>query len=163
MVAPLEAELGRRLKEQGLTIAVAESCTGGLVGHRITNVSGSSAYFMGGVVAYSNEAKMRLLGVRRETLAAHGAVSAETALEMARGARRVFGTDLAVSTTGIAGPTGGTPEKPVGLVYVALVTPDGERCERYLWQGDRLSNKEQSATAALRLVLDYLKAGEQSS
>jgi nicotinamide-nucleotide amidase len=153
----VERQIGELLQEQGLTLATAESCTGGLVAHRITNVSGSSAYFLGGLVTYSNEAKEALLGVRHETLLAHGAVSEETAREMARGVRRQMNANVAVSVTGIAGPTGGTPEKPVGLVYITLSAPDAEICQRYVWQGDRLANKEQSAEAALQLVLAYLQ------
>jgi PncC family amidohydrolase len=153
-----EEEVGDLLSQRGLTLAVAESCTGGLLGHRITNVSGSSAYFEGGVLSYSNEAKEQILGVPRETLVGHGAVSGETALAMARGARRLFGTDIAVSLTGIAGPTGGTPEKPVGLLYIALAAEDAELLEEHVWSGDRASNKEQSAQAALELLLKYLAA-----
>ncbi|MGA9349576.1 MAG: CinA family protein [Anaerolineae bacterium] len=155
---PLEDIVGRLLTEQGLTIAVAESCTGGLIAHRLTNVSGSSAYFMGGVVAYSNEVKEQVLGVSGETLSVHGAVSEECAREMARGARRLFGTDVAISSTGIAGPTGGTPQKPVGLVYMALAAQDIERCERHLWRGDRLENKRQTCEAALEMLCQYLEA-----
>jgi PncC family amidohydrolase len=112
---------------------------------------------LGGFVTYSNEAKQAFLGVRQETLLAHGAVSEETAREMARGARWRMGADVAIAVTGIAGPTGGTPEKPVGLVYIALSARDAELCHRYLWQGDRLANKEQSAEAALQLVVAYLR------
>ena len=151
-----EEEVGDLLSRRGLTLAVAESCTGGLLGHRITNVSGSSAYFEGGVLSYSNEAKEQILGVPRETLVQHGAVSGEIALAMARGARRLFGTDIAVSLTGIAGPTGGTPDKPVGLVYVALAAEDAELLKEHVWSGDRTANKEQSAQAALELILKYL-------
>ena len=154
---PTEETIGVLLRERGLTLATAESCTGGLVAHRLTNVPGSSAYFVGGVVAYSNRIKEEMLGVRHETLLAHGAVSEETAREMAQGARRRFGTDLAVAITGIAGPTGGTPDKPVGLTYIALTAGDAERCERRIWSGTRLENKERSAEAALQLVLDYLR------
>ena len=154
---PIEAEIGALLEAQGLTLATAESCTGGLVAHRITNRSGSSAYFRGGIVAYDNEIKENLLGVRHETLLAHGAVSPETAQEMARGARQRLGTSLAVSVTGIAGPTGGTPEKPVGLLYIGLAAPDVEVCQRHLWTGERLANKAASAEAALALVLAYLQ------
>jgi nicotinamide-nucleotide amidase len=153
---PLEQEVGDLLSQRGWTLAVAESCTGGLLGHRITNVSGSSAYFEGGVISYSNEAKQSSLGVPGETLLEHGAVSPETALAMARGARRLLGTDIAVAITGIAGPTGGTPDKPVGLVYIALAAADGELLERHVWSGDRTANKEQSAQAALELILKYL-------
>jgi PncC family amidohydrolase len=152
----LERQLGELLTQRGWMLAVAESCTGGLLGHRITSVSGSSAYFAGGVISYSNEAKERILGVLHETLVDHGAVSAETALAMARGARRLFRADLAVSVTGIAGPTGGTPDKPVGLVYLGLAVEGAELYERHVWEGDRAANKEQSAEAALRLMLKYL-------
>jgi PncC family amidohydrolase len=157
-MSTLEEAVGWLLTEQGLTIAVAESCTGGLIAHRLTNVSGSSAYFIGGVVAYANEVKEQVLGVSGETLAVHGAISEETVREMARGACRLFDTDVAISATGIAGPTGGTPQKPVGLVYMALAAEDAECCERHLWQGDRLENKRQTAEAALAMLRRYLKA-----
>ncbi len=153
----LESEVGRLLTERGWTVSTAESCTGGLISHLLTNVSGSSNYVAGGVVAYSNQIKERVLGVSHETLVEHGAVSEPTARQMARGARRLFHTDVALSATGIAGPTGGTPDKPVGLVYIALSARDAERCERHVWQGDRLTNKEQSARAALRMLLEYLE------
>jgi PncC family amidohydrolase len=153
----LEERVGQLLVEQGLTLALAESCTGGLIGHRITNVPGSSEYFMGGVVAYAYDAKERLLGVRHDTLYDYGTVSEETALEMARGARRLLMTDLALAVTGIAGPGGGMPGKPVGLVYIALSARDFERCERYVWPHDRAGNKAASAQAALSLLLEYLE------
>lgn len=160
----IEAEIGPWLVTRGLTLATAESCTGGLVAQRITDVPGSSAYFLGGLVAYADRAKEALLGVRPETLRVHGAVSEETALEMAQGARRRLGADIAISITGIAGPTGGTAEKPVGLVYVGLVAPGVAQIRRYLWQpeggGSRQANREQSAEAALHLVLDYLRGSE---
>jgi PncC family amidohydrolase len=157
-VNTLEQIVGQLLTEQGLTIAVAESCTGGLIAHQLTNVPGSSTYFVGGVVAYSNQVKERVLGVSGETLSAYGAVSEECAREMARGARRIFGTDVAISSTGIAGPTGGTPQKPVGLVYVALSAQGLECCERHLWRGDRLENKRQTCEAALEMLRQYLEA-----
>jgi len=153
----LEQQVGRLLRERGLTLALAESCTGGLLGHRITEVPGSSAYFLGGIVAYSYEAKERLLGVRHNTLYDHGAVSAETAVEMARGARRALGADVALAITGIAGPTGGTPDKPIGLTYVALSARDREVWERHVWNQDRSGNKALSAEAALKLLLRYLR------
>jgi PncC family amidohydrolase len=127
-----------------------------LLGHRITNVSGSSSYFRGGVISYSNEVKESILGVPEETLIEHGAVSEETAQAMAQGARRLLGTDVALSVTGIAGPTGGTTEKPVGLVYVGLAAEGADLWEKHIWQGDRAQNKEQSAEAALKLLLKYL-------
>jgi PncC family amidohydrolase len=153
----MEEKIGQLLVEQGLTLAVAESCTGGLIGHRITNVPGSSEYFMGGVVAYAYDAKERVLGVRHDTLYDYGAVSEETALEMARGVRRLLMTDVALAVTGIAGPGGGMPGKPVGLVYIALSTRDFEHCEQYIWPHDRAGNKATSADAALTLLLEYLK------
>lgn len=150
----LEIQLGELLKARGWLACTAESCTGGLVAHRLTNIAGSSAYVLGGVVAYANEIKMALLGVQESTLIAHGAVSAETADEMARGALARFGADVAVSITGIAGPGGGSPEKPVGLTYIAAATRAGLfRVERHLWQGERIAVKEQSADAALRLMM----------
>lgn len=153
----IEERVGVLLAERGLTLVTAESCTGGLLAHHITNVSGSSTYFLGGVVAYADQVKAESLGVRGETLLVHGAVSEETAREMASGARQRMGADVALSITGIAGPTGGTPEKPVGLVYVALSAADVEICRRHIWQGDRLANKQQSAEAALELLLAYLQ------
>jgi PncC family amidohydrolase len=156
MSEPLEVIVGQLLLKHKLTLALAESCTGGLLGHRLTDVPGSSAYLMGGVVAYSYDAKEHLLGVQHNTLYDHGAVSPETAQEMARGARRVFGTDLAVSVTGIAGPGGGLPGKPVGLAYICLSARDFERVERFVWDRDRAGNKWASSEAALQLIRDYL-------
>jgi PncC family amidohydrolase len=156
MSQPLEKQVGDFLSQRGWTLAVAESCTGGLLGHRITNVSGSSAYFQGGTISYSNEAKERILGVPHGILIEHGTVSKETALAMAQGVRRLFGTDLALSVTGIAGPTGGTPEKPVGLVYIALAAEGVDLWEKHIWKGDREENKRQSTEAALQLLLKYL-------
>ena len=153
----LEEKVGQLLVEQGLTLALAESCSGGLIGHRITNVPGSSEYFMGGVVAYAYETKERILGVHHNTLYDHGAVSEQTAIEMARGARRLLMTDVALAVTGIAGPGGGMPEKPVGLAYIALSARDFERCERYVWPHDRAGNKAASADAALTILWQYLE------
>ncbi|HEX2910633.1 MAG TPA: CinA family protein [Chloroflexia bacterium] len=153
----LEKLLGDKLRERHLTLATAESCTGGLVGNRLTNVPGSSDYYMGGIISYDNRIKHGVLGVPTEILETVGAVSRECALAMAEGTRRVLETDLGISTTGIAGPGGGTPDKPVGLVYVALADGKGfNRCERYVWTADRVGNKELSAEAALRLLQDYL-------
>lgn len=153
----IEMVLGQALRERGLTFAVAESCTGGLLGHRITNVPGSSEYFLGGVVAYAYEAKERLLGVEHNTLYEHGAVSRETALEMARGARSVFGADIGLSVTGIAGPGGGLPEKPVGLTWVAVSMREGEWAESYIFEGDRHANKAHSAEGAMALLHKILE------
>jgi nicotinamide-nucleotide amidase len=161
MLMAIEVEVGALLGDRGLTLATAESSTGGLVAHRITSVSGSSAYYLGGFVTYANEAKEALVGVKRDTLIAHGAVSEETAREMARGARERLGADVGIATTGIAGPTGGTPEKPVGLVYVALSAADAELCQRHVWQGERAANNEESAEAALRLIQVYLRKRRQ--
>lgn len=155
---PLEETAGRLLLACDMNIAVAESCTGGLISHRLTNVSGSSRYLLGGVVAYANEAKMEILGVPQETLGAHGAVSAETARAMAEGVRRLFGADVSVATTGIAGPTGGTPEKPVGLTYIALAATETTLVREYRWTGSRRENKEASALAALELVCEFLRS-----
>ncbi|MGD0576282.1 MAG: CinA family protein [Anaerolineales bacterium] len=157
MEKSIEAQVGELLSRHGLTLGLGESCTGGLLGDRITNVPGSSHYFRGGVVAYSNQVKERLLGVRQVTLEDQGVVSKATALEMARGARTVLGADIAIAVTGIAGPGGALPGKPVGLTWVALCGPSKEWAEEFTWEGDRLSNKRQSAEAALRILLDYLK------
>ena len=156
-IQTLAERLGEQLRTQGKRLALAESCTGGLVGHLITNVPGSSEYFWGSAVTYSYEAKERVLGVRRETLTRYGAVSAETAREMAQNARQLFGVDVAISITGIAGPGGGTPDKPVGLVYIHLSASDADWGERYIWPYDREGNKLASAEAALRLLLRYLE------
>ncbi len=156
---PIEVKIGKLLRQQGLTLALAESCTGGLVSHLITNVPGSSDYYLGGVTAYAYQAKELLLGVNHETLVKHGAVSQQTALEMARGVRRVLQADLGVSVTGIAGPGGGMPHKPVGLVWIGLSTPGGDRAYRYVFNGSRLENKTSSAQEMLKLIGEYLQDG----
>jgi PncC family amidohydrolase len=153
----LESKIGEGLRRRKLTLATAESCTAGLIAHRITNVPGSSDYFLGGIVAYANKTKLRLLDVSQEVLDRDGAVSEETAREMAQGARRALEADVGLSVTGIAGPGGGTEEKPVGLTFVGISGPIGTRVERHVWDGDRAANKAQSATAALRLLWDYLE------
>jgi nicotinamide-nucleotide amidase len=152
----MEAVVGELLKQKGMTIAVAESCTGGLIGHRLTNVAGSSAYLRGGIVAYANEIKEKQLGVSSETLSQHGAVSEETALEMAEGVRRALGTDIGLSVTGIAGPDGGTAEKPVGTVCFALAAPDAIYKRRYQLWGNRDWVKLLSSQVALDWVRRYL-------
>jgi nicotinamide-nucleotide amidase len=153
-----EGALVPLLQRHKLTIATAESCTGGLVGKRLTDLSGVSSVYLGGCITYSNEAKMSLVGVSAETLRAHGAVSPETATEMARGARLSLSSDIGISTTGIAGPGGGTPEKPVGLVYIAISTADGERVQKLSFSPNRSRDyiRYSSASRALALVLEYL-------
>ena len=163
MAELLEEQVGKLLRQKQMTLTLAESCTGGLVGHRITNIPGSSDYYMGSITAYAYEAKERLLGVRHETLLQFGAVSRETALEMAHGVRLalcdVFPLDhsIGVSITGIAGPGGGMPNKPVGLVWFGLSEPQGDHAWHYIWQGDRLHVKTQSADKALELLLASLQ------
>lgn len=157
----LAAQAGQLLRERQLRLALAESCTGGLLGSLITDVPGSSDYFLGSAVTYAYSAKETILGVQKETLAEHGAVSPQAAAEMAQGARRLFGADLAVSVTGIAGPTGEQPGKPVGLVHIHLSAPDAEIGERHMWRSGRVGNKRLSAEAALQLLVRYLKTAEQ--
>lgn len=157
MTEAVEITAGRLLSQRGLRLALAESCTGGLLAHLLTNVPGSSAYFLGSVVAYANQAKIALLGVRAETLEKHGAVSRETVLEMALGARRALQADLGLSISGIAGPQGGTPEKPVGTVWIALSAPEGERARGHHFPGERQQVKAAAARAALSLLIDHLE------
>ncbi len=152
----LAEHVGEHLMARNWRVAVAESATGGLIGHMLTQVSGSSRYFWGGIIAYDNAVKMRLLGVREETLARWGAVSAAVALEMAAGARRALGVEVAVSVTGIAGPTGATASKPVGLYYLGLATPTERWAWRHLFTGDRAANNEFASYAALRHLVEYL-------
>ena len=153
----IEIQIGQLLMERGLKLVLAESCTGGLVGSRITDVPGSSEYFLGGVVAYAYEAKVDLLGVSWDTLNTKGAVSRETVLEMARGVRERMNADLAVSVSGIAGPGGGTAEKPVGTTWIGLAAEDGEWAKLCQFSEDREGNKALAAEAALNLLLDYLQ------
>jgi PncC family amidohydrolase len=152
----LANRLGSACRERSIRIGTAESCTGGLVAHLITEVPGSSDYFTGGLVTYSNDLKTGLVDVPADVLEAHGAVSAQVARAMAVGARHRLEVDLAVAVTGIAGPDGGTPAKPVGLTYVAVADPDGDDVRRYVWDSDRTGNKRLSAGAALDLLLARL-------
>jgi PncC family amidohydrolase len=153
----LEEIIGKRLQEGGLSLAVAESCTGGLIGHRLTNVPGSSTYYMGSITAYAYQTKVRLLKVRWETLETHGAVSDEAVEEMALGVRQTMGADIGLSVSGIAGPTGGTPEKPVGLVYVGLSSSHGIWTTHKVFKGSRLEVKEQASDFALKFLENYLE------
>ena len=138
-----------------LTVAVAESCTGGLVAATITEIAGSSGYFRGGVVSYGDEAKTTLLDVPASTIAAHGAVSAQVARAMATGIRERLGVTMAASVTGVAGPDGGSVEKPVGLTYVGLAGPGMADVRRFAWTGDRAANRHESVRAALRWLIEH--------
>ncbi|KAA6396382.1 MAG: putative competence/damage-inducible protein A [Streblomastix strix] len=157
----LQQKLYNALKENKLTLATAESCTGGWIGKRITDISGSSQVYLGGIISYANEIKEKFLGVQHETLLKHGAVSKETALEMARGVRERTGADIGLSVTGIAGPQGGTAEKPVGLVYIAISSIDHDEFRELRLAEDTTGDREDiryaSTENAIQLVLDYLK------
>ncbi|MDD5468725.1 MAG: CinA family protein [Anaerolineales bacterium] len=157
---PDEVRIGELLRQRGLRLAVAESCTGGLIGHRLTNVPGASEYYQGSVTAYAYEAKVRLLGVRWATLEKYGAVSEETVLEMARGVRQALDAEVGLSVSGIAGPGGGMPEKPVGLVWFGLSCAGTEAAWRFIFSGDRLAVKEQAAAQALALLVEFLSGEE---
>jgi PncC family amidohydrolase len=154
---PLEHQVGTIIRERGLKLATAESCTGGLLASRLTDVPGSSDYFVGGIVAYAYEAKVALLNVSWDTLHAFGAVSSETVLEMARGACKALSADIAISISGIAGPGGGLPNKPVGTTWFGLVTADGEWSFLRQFDGDRIRNKLQASETGLELLLQYLR------
>ena len=157
----LENLIGDLLRTRGVKLATAESCTGGLIASRITDVAGSSEYFLGGVAAYAYEAKVALLEVSWDTLKAHGAVSRETVIEMARGARKVLNADIAISISGIAGPGGGLPDKPVGTTWIGLSTSEGEWARLFHFDGDRAQNKSLAADAALQFLMDYLTGNVQ--
>jgi len=152
----LSSQVGQILTDKGDTISTAESCTGGLLAHVLTAVSGASGYYIGGVVAYSNAIKEIALGVNPETLIQHGAVSAQTAQEMADGIRHRFMTTLGLSTTGIAGPTGGTPEKPIGLVFLGLSTPDSTTVFKCQFSGKRGQIQNDSVQKILQELLQFL-------
>jgi PncC family amidohydrolase len=149
--------IGKELRDRGWRLAVAESCTGGLIGHLITNISGSSTYYLGSITAYAYRAKVRLLGVSWETLEKHGAVSEETIKEMSLGVRRALAADIGLAVSGIAGPTGGTPDKPVGFTWIGLSTPEGYWTLQHTAGGDRIGNKEEIAEVALKFLYDFLK------
>jgi len=149
----LEQQIGEQLRQKNLTIAIAESCTGGLLGGKITDVTGASAYFLGGVIAYHNQVKEALLGVPRSVIQEHGAVSPQTAKAMAIGCHNLFKCDIAVSITGIAGPGGGSVEKPVGLSYVGLAKEDKVISRKFQLHGSRKQNRESLVKAAMELIL----------
>ena len=154
----LSDKLGRDLYARGLTIACAESCTGGLLTSTLTDIPGSSYYVMGSVVSYSNDVKSRVLGVSEETLSQYGAVSEETAREMAEGVRQLMQTDIGVGITGIAGPDGGSAEKPVGLVYIAVSSQTRTVVQKNYFHGTRLENKQAAVANALAMIRDVLRS-----
>jgi len=145
------------LKKHKLTVATAESCTGGLIAHTLTNISGSSEYFDRGIISYSNKSKMELLGVPEYLLIKHGAVSSEVAETMANNVRTKSNVDIGIATTGIAGPTGGTKDKPVGLVYIAISTKNETTVEKFEFSGDRIQNKESTCNASLQMLKDIIE------
>ncbi len=155
-LSQLALEIGILLKENKLMLGAVESATGGLISHLITNSPGSSDYYQGSITSYSNEIKMRLVGVKKETLEKYGAVSSRVAEEMAQGGRKVLGVDICVSDTGIAGPTGATPGKPIGLFYVGLSHQNGTYNRKHVFKGSREQNKEQAAVSALEWIKEYL-------
>lgn len=154
----LEVEIAPLLRTLHWTLSLAESCTGGLISHRVTNIPGSSDYYLGGINSYTNEIKHRILGVQNETLLAFGAVSEQTVREMAAGVRALFRSDVSIAVSGIAGPSGGTPQKPVGTVWIGVAAADTLNAQVFHFFGDRLAIKNQSAEMALWLLFQTLKA-----
>jgi PncC family amidohydrolase len=152
----IELLIGNELRDRGWRLAVAESCTGGLIGHRITNNSGSSSYYLGSITAYAYRAKVRLLGVSWDTLENYGAASEEAVKEMALGVRHALAADIGLSVSGIAGPTGGTPDKPVGYAWIGLSTPRGIWTLQHNAGGDRIENKQEIAQTALEFLYQFL-------
>ncbi len=155
-MASLEQEVGNLLRQKGLTLGAVESATGGLISHLITNVSGSSDYYKGSITAYSNEVKIKVVGVKADTINKYGAVSHQVAEEMAQGGRRVLASDICLADTGIAGPTGATPGKPAGLFYIGLSHRGGTYSQKHCFQGNREQNKHTAAEAALGWLKEYL-------
>jgi PncC family amidohydrolase len=151
----LEQEVGSLLRQKGLTLGVVESATGGLISHRITNIPGSSDYYKGAITAYSNEAKIKVVGVKTETINQYGAVSHQVAEEMAQGGRKALTVDICLADTGIAGPSGATPEKPVGLFYIGLSHQTGTYSQRHHFHGDRKQNKQAATESALAWLKEY--------
>ncbi len=156
MTEPLAVAIGDLLRAKHLKLALAESCTGGLIASNITDVPGSSEYFLGCVVAYAYEAKEGLLNVPHDLLLQHGAVSEPIARELAKNARLKFGADVSIGITGIMGPGGATATKPLGLTYIALSASDAEWCRHFVWRGNRLENKSSATHAALEMLQEYL-------
>jgi PncC family amidohydrolase len=152
----LEEEVGKLLRQKGLTLGVVESASGGLVSHRITNIAGSSDYYKGSVTSYSNEVKIKVVGVKEATINRYGVVSAEVAEEMAQGGRKILAVDICLSDTGIAGPTGATPGKPVGLFFIGLSHKGGTFSRKHNFHGNREQNKQNTAEAALGWLKEYL-------
>jgi nicotinamide-nucleotide amidase len=148
----MEMVIGKLLKSKNKTVSTAESCTGGEIAHLITSVAGSSSYYQGSVIAYSNTVKTQLLGVRKETIDSYGAVSEQTVTEMAEGARKLFGTDFALATSGIAGPDGGTEEKPVGTLWIAVASEKGVVTEKRSFGNDRIINIRRFSLVSLNLL-----------
>ena len=157
MPESLEVRLGQLFEGSELWLAVTESSTGGLLGHLITNIPGSSTYFKGGVIAYANEVKADVLGVSSQTLDTFGAVSKETVIEMARGVRKVLDSDIGVAISGIAGPGGGTDEKPVGTTVIGMSALEREATRMFVFKGERIDIKTQAVQAAMQLVVDFLE------
>ena len=159
-MADLEQEVGNRLRQKGLTLGIVESASGGLISHLITNIPGSSDYYKGSVTAYSNEAKIKVVGVKEDTIKRYGAVSPQVAEEMAQGGRKILAADICLADTGIAGPSGATPGKPVGLFYIGLSHQAGTRSQKHNFQGNREQNKRRAAEAALAWLKEYLMSLE---
>jgi len=155
-MASLEREVGELLRQKRLTLGVVESATGGLISHRITNVPGSSDYYKGSVTAYSNEVKIKVVGVKEDTIKEYGAVSAQVAEEMAQGGRKILAADICLADTGIAGPSGGTSTKPVGLFYIGLSYRAGTYSQKHIFKGNRERNKRSAAEVALSWLKEYL-------
>ncbi len=155
-MSSLEEEIGELLRQKKLTLGVVESATGGLISHLITNVPGSSDYYRGAITAYSNEVKIKVAGVKESSIKQYGAVSYEVAEEMAEGGRKVLNVDICLADTGIAGPSGATPDKPVGLFYLGISHADGTSSEKHLFTGNRIQNKQTAARVALEWLKQHL-------
>ena len=160
MAASLELEMGSLLRQRGLTLGVVESATGGLISHLITNIPGSSDYYKGSITAYSNEVKTGIIGVKEDTIGKYGAVSSQVVEEMAQGGRKILAVDICLADTGIAGPGGATPEKPLGLFYIGLSNQAGTHSQKHSFQGNREQNKLDAAKAALGWLKEYLNTGD---